>query len=256
MSSQRINICGIHIDRLSFAETVDSIIEHASSISPVPGYVVTPNAQHVVLYQEDIHLREIYQGAHLVVPDGVPLLWAATLLGTPLKGRVNGTDLITEICRKAALSQLKVFFLGGRPSAAEETGKILRSYYTNLDIAGSCCPPYGFENDPAQIREVNSCIREAKPHILFVALGSPKQEYWLFENAHEIGVPISIGIGSGLDFISNQVKRAPNWMQKAGLEWAFRLFSEPRRLWKRYLIGNPLFLWCVLKQRLDLSSFR
>jgi N-acetylglucosaminyldiphosphoundecaprenol N-acetyl-beta-D-mannosaminyltransferase len=254
MMSQRISICGVQIDKLSFNETVDAIVEHASSNLNIPRYVVTPNVQHIVLLQKDSYLRKVYRHAFLVVPDGVPLLWAASFLGTPLRGRVNGTDLFVRLCEMAAKLRLRVFFLGGRPGAAEGAGRVLKSRYSDLEIAGICCPHYGFEKDPVEIRRINAEIRTAAPHILFVALGTPKQEYWLYTNNHLINVPISIGIGASLDFVSGTVKRSPRWMQRLGLEWAFRLMVEPHRLWRRYIFGNPFFLWLVLRQRLGMVS--
>jgi len=247
----RASICGVKIDRHSFDEVVEAITNYAVS-GDVPEYVVTPNAQHVLTFQKDAYFRDIYHKAFLVVPDGVPLLWAAKLLKTPLNGRVNGTDLFEQLCAIAADKDLKVFLLGGRPRAADKAAQVLQSRHPTLNIAGTYCPPYGFEADAEELAKINRIIKIAAPHILFVGLGAPKQEYWIYANYKEVGVPISIGIGVSFELVSGMVTRAPVWMQKIGLEWFFRLMMEPRRLWQRYLIGNALFVWLVLKQRLGL----
>lgn len=250
----KVDVCGVKIDKYNFDEAVEAIVHHALS-QATPKYVVTPNAHHILLLQEDAHFREIYQNALLVVPDGVPIVWASKFLGRPLPGRVNGTDLFQRLCEVASEKGLRVFLLGGRPGAADSAAQVLQHKHPGLNIVGTYCPPYGFEEDTAELALVNTKIKAASPHILFVGLGAPKQEYWMYANYQEIGVPISIGIGVSFELVSGMVTRAPVWMQKLGLEWFFRLVVEPRRLWKRYIIGNPHFLWLVLKQRLGLLSF-
>lgn len=245
----RVNICGTGVDRYSFDEVVEIIIQHALTSSN-PEYVVTPNAHHILMLQKDRDFQKIYHGAFLSVPDGVPLLWAARFLGTPLRGRVNGTDLFERLCAVASEMDLKVFLLGGRPGAAEKAKDTLKSRYPGLKIVGTYCPPYGFESDAEELARINSRIQAAAPHILFVGLGAPKQEKWIYANYQTSGVPISVGIGVSFELVSDMVRRAPVVMQKMGLEWLFRLLVEPRRLWQRYIIGNPLFIWLVLKQRL------
>lgn len=244
----RVNICGVEVDSYSFNEVIEIIIKHIL-LSPTPEYVVTPNAYHIILLRQDSDFQEIYRNAFLVVPDGVPLLWAAKFLGTPLNGRVNGTDLFERLCSIAAQKNLKIFLLGGRPGAAEKASEVLLTRHPALDVAGTYCPPYGFETDPEELEKINAQIRTAAPHLLFVGLGAPKQEKWISANYEKLNVPISVGIGVSFELVADLVKRAPVWMQKTGLEWLFRLLVEPQRLWQRYIIGNPLFVWMVLKQR-------
>jgi N-acetylglucosaminyldiphosphoundecaprenol N-acetyl-beta-D-mannosaminyltransferase len=251
----RINIGGVKIDRYSFDEVVERIVAHALS-GGAPQYVVTPNAQHILTLQQDAHFREIYSKAFLVVPDGVSLLWAAKFLQAPLKDRVNGTDLFERLCAIAADKGLKIFLLGGRPDAAEKAKETLQARHSGLKIVDIHCPPYGFESMPAELALINSKIKAAAPHILFVGLGAPKQEYWIYANYQELEIPISVGIGVSFELVADMVRRAPLWMQKMGLEWFFRLIVEPRRLWSRYIIGNPLFIWLVLRQRLGLYKFK
>jgi N-acetylglucosaminyldiphosphoundecaprenol N-acetyl-beta-D-mannosaminyltransferase len=251
----KVNICNVEIDKYSFDEVVEAIAHHALS-GGEPEYVVTPNAQHILLIQKDAHFSEIYRNAFLVVPDGVSLLWAAKFLQTPLLGRVNGTDLFERLCAIAPEKGLKIFLLGGRPGAVEKARDTLQARHPGLEIVGTYCPPYGFESKPAEEALISSKIKAAAPHILFLGLGTPKQEYWIYAHYQELKVPISVGIGGSFDLVADIVKRAPVWMQKMGLEWFFRLIIEPGRLWQRYVIGNPLFILLVLKQRLGLSKFK
>lgn len=251
MHRQRVNICGTLIDPYTLDEAIEEIIRYASSTAS-PAYVVTPNAQHILLLQQDSAFREAYRNALLVVPDGVPLLWAATFLRTPLRGRVNGTDLFEKLCAVAAQQGLRVFLLGGNPGSADGAAQTLRLRHPQLQVAGYC-PPRGFEKDPIELGQITAKIKSAMPHLLFVGLGSPKGEQWIYSYHREVGVPISVGVGASLDLVAGVFKRAPKHMQERGLEWLYRLLIEPRRLWRRYLLGNPRFLWQVLKQRIGLS---
>ncbi|MGB3649774.1 MAG: WecB/TagA/CpsF family glycosyltransferase [Rivularia sp. (in: cyanobacteria)] len=245
----KVNICGVKIDNYSFDRVTERIVDHALT-GVLPSYVVTPNAQHVISLQRDAVFRDIYDKAFLAVPDGVSLLWSAKFLQTPLNGRVNGTDLFEELSAVAEKKGLKIFLLGGRPGAAEAAKRVLLSRHPDLKIVGTHCPPYGFESQPEELASINSKIKAAAPDILFVGLGAPKQEKWIYENYQQLGVPVSLGIGVSFELVADMVQRAPLWMQKWGLEWLFRLIVEPKRLWKRYVMGNPQFLWLVIKQRL------
>ncbi|MBW4670964.1 MAG: WecB/TagA/CpsF family glycosyltransferase [Cyanomargarita calcarea GSE-NOS-MK-12-04C] len=247
----RVNIGGIEIDKYSFYEVIETIGNHVLTKGQ-PSYVVTPNAQHIISLQKDNRFREIYRKAFLVVPDGVSLLWSAKFLQTPLNGRVNGTDLFERLCEVAQEKGLKIFLLGGRPGAAEKAKETLQKRLVGIQIVGTHCPPYEFESQEKEVALINTKIKAAAPDILFVGLGAPKQEYWIHDNYQELGVPISVGIGVSFELVANMVQRAPVWMQKWGLEWLFRLIVEPKRLWKRYVMGNPQFLWLVLMQRLGL----
>lgn len=247
----QVNICGIKVDSYSLDQVVNDIVNHIE-FSRSPEYVVTPNAHHIVLLQRNDKFREIYQQARWVVPDGVSLLWAAKFLNTPLAGRVNGTDLFEQLCAVSAARNLKVFLLGGRPGAAEKAAQVLTARHPGLKIVGTYCPPYGFHLDQKEQEKINFVIRQAAPDLLFVGLGAPKQEYWIYNNCQRVDVPVSLGIGVSFELVSGVVKRAPKWMQKSGLEWFFRLLMEPRRLWQRYLVTNIAFILLVLKQKLKL----
>jgi len=143
------------------------------------------------------------------------------------------------------------FFLGGRPGAAVKSAEVLRNKYSNIQIVGEYSPPFGFENDKFENEKIVRTIKEVHPDIVFVGLGAPKQEKWIFSHYKELNVPVCIGVGVTFEYISGMVKRAPIWMQKTGLEWLWRLLSEPKRLWKRYLVDAMVFFWMVLKQKMN-----
>jgi len=243
----RIDICGIRIDNVSFKETIGKIEGFISDRSNV--YAVTPNIDHIVKLQMNEEFRNIYSGASLVLADGMPVIWASKFLGTPLKERISGADLFTRLCAAAAEKRYKVFFLGGREGAASGACEALRKRYPDIQIAGFYSPPFGFENDENENVKIVNMVKAANPDILFVGLGAPKQEKWIYSHYKELRVPVSIGIGAAFEFVSGMVKRAPRWMQKAGLEWLWRLLMEPGRLWKRYLVEDMRFFWLVLKQK-------
>jgi N-acetylglucosaminyldiphosphoundecaprenol N-acetyl-beta-D-mannosaminyltransferase len=244
----RIGIGHALVHNCSFEEAADAIIRHAKA-SREPAFVATANAQHIVLLNQDRRLREAYNQADLIVADGAALLWAARLYGRPFKERVAGVDLFQRLCGQAAKNNLHVFFLGGRPNSADAAAAVLKGRFPTLQVTTSC-PPLGFEADGEAFAKTLDEIRSAKPDILFVALGAPKQEYWIYEHGIHLPVSVLIGVGGSFEMVSGAVRRAPVWMQSAGFEWLHRFLHEPRRLWRRYLIGNFQFAAIVLLQTL------
>lgn len=240
-------LAGVRIDSDSFVDVVAKTLERVAQAGPMD-YIVTPNAHHIMLLQDDVRLREIYEHAFLVVPDGVPLLWAARCLNQPLNGRVNGTDLFEQLCSIAARRNLTVFLLGGREGAADVAAAKLRERHPDIKILGTYCPPFGFECDPAECERIIERINEARPDLLFVGLGAPKQEYWMYDNRFRVRAQMALGIGVSFEFVGGIVARAPRWMQVSGLEWFFRLITEPKRMWKRYLVGNIYFCYLIVRE--------
>jgi N-acetylglucosaminyldiphosphoundecaprenol N-acetyl-beta-D-mannosaminyltransferase len=245
---ETIDILGIRITNISLEDAVNRIEELIKK--KAFSYTVTPNVDVLVKLQTDISFRQIYQEADLVVADGVPLLWAARFLGTPLKGRVNGTDLFERLVARAAETGESIFLLGGEEGSAEKSADRLRERHPNLKIVGWYCPPFGFELDKEENDKILCLIGEARPTYLFVGLGSPKQEKWIVKHCPAMGVRHAIGIGVSFSFVAGMIKRAPRWMQRSGLEWLWRLGAEPQRLWHRYLVDDPRFFWLVLNQKI------
>ncbi|MGA7524231.1 MAG: WecB/TagA/CpsF family glycosyltransferase [Acidobacteriaceae bacterium] len=253
-TNTRSTILGLSIDNVTLSEAVDNII--ASVRSGAYSYAVTPNVDHVMKLRHDPRLREAYDGARFVFADGVPLLWAATLLRQPLRERVNGTDLFERLCERSAAERLRVFLLGGSPGAAEGAARELRRRHPELAIAGWECPEFGFHTDKARCLELQRRIAASNADVLFVGLGAPKQEEWICHYGEGTGVRFAIGIGVSFSFVGGEIPRAPQWMQKCGLEWFRRLISEPTRLWRRYLVDDIGFLPMVLHEVLMQSMRR
>jgi N-acetylglucosaminyldiphosphoundecaprenol N-acetyl-beta-D-mannosaminyltransferase len=243
----KVNILGIELDNLGLEDILKLIEDFISN--GIPRYIVTPNVDHLILRRKDIEFEEAYKNASLIVPDGVPLLWASRFLGSPLMGRVNGTDLFLKISELSAKKGYGIFLLGAEEGVAEKTAMVLRDKYPNLRIAGTYSPYFGFEKDRDENEKIVHLIRESHPDILFTSLGSPKGEKWIYRYYKSLGVPLSLNVGASFDFVSGRVKRAPIWMQRNGLEWLWRLFKEPGRLWRRYLIRDIGFFYLVFRQR-------
>jgi N-acetylglucosaminyldiphosphoundecaprenol N-acetyl-beta-D-mannosaminyltransferase len=247
----RVGVGHALIDNCSSEQVCASIIAHAQN-GGKPAYVITPNAQHIVLLEKDQRLQEIYDHADLVIPDGISLLIAARLYGRSLQQRVAGVDVFKVLCGQAADANLHVFLLGGRPGSAELAATVLKSTYPNLRCS-TYCPIFGFEQSPSALKETADAIASAHPDILFVAFGAPKQEYWIYEHGLQLSVPVCIGVGGSFEIVGGVVPRAPMWAQNIGCEWLYRLCREPRRMWRRYIFGNLEFAAIVLRQRIRRS---
>lgn len=218
------------------------------------GWAVTINLDHLRRCERKPEYAAMIASAEVVVADGMPLVWAAKIQGTPLPERVAGSDLVSSIAESAAAHERSIYLLGGNPGTADAAAEALKERYTELRIAGTHCPPFGFEHDTSELNLINDLLTEAQPDIVYVALGSPKQEL-LIQRIREV-LPGAwwLGIGISFSFLSGDVQRAPKWMQKLGIEWVHRLMQEPGRLARRYLLeGIPfgLKLMCgAMRQRL------
>lgn len=233
------------IDKLNRRTAVDAVIRAAKSGKPT--YVVTPNSDHIVRLEKDAELREIYAHADIVIADGMPVVWASKLLGEPLEERVTGADLMPDVCARAAKEGLSIFMLGAAEGVALEARRRLEALYPGLICVGTYSPPYGFEEKPEFCDQIVGLIQKASPDIIFVGLGAPKQEKWIFRNYKKFPKGVFLGIGASIDFCAGNVKRAPVWLQKSGLEWTYRLVQEPKRLAKRYAV-DTLVLWIIARE--------
>lgn len=233
-----IRLLGVELHRVSEIEAIQYILDQLDADRG--GVVVTPNLDHLRRCQTDKSFGAFVAEAELVVADGMPLVWASRIQGTPLPQRVAGSDLITSLSAAAAGRGKSIFLLGGSPGTAEGAAQILKRDFPTLRVAGTCCPPMGFEHDPVEYHKLEAQLSAARPDIVFVALGSPKQEQ-LIERIRQV-LPRAwwLGVGVSFSFLTGHVKRAPKWIQSLGIEWVHRLCQEPRRLFKRYLIqGIP-----------------
>lgn len=240
-------ILGTPIDDVTMSEALDRIDEFiAFGRQSGKGHqIATVNADFVVKSLHDAKLRRILQESDMATADGMPLVWSARLLGVPLADRVTGADMVPALAQRAAEKGYSIYLLGAAPGVAQQAAEVLQERYPGLRIAGvsSPSPELVARRDPSI---VEAC-RAARPDILLVAFGNPKQEKWIYDQAADLSIPVMMGVGGTLDFIAGVTKRAPEWMQRSGWEWLYRLAQEPRRLWKRYavdLVGfTYFFLW-------------
>lgn len=246
-----IVILGVPFDSVTTSEAIQSIERMIASRKP--HYVITANVDFVVQAQSDIELRRIFFDAHLVLCDGTPLVWASRLLGNRLPERVAGSDIVPMLLELSAERGYRVFFLGATGESLQRATGNLKLRLPELVIAGSYSPPFRklLEMDHEEIRRQ---IQQAKPDLLFVALGCPKQEKWIAMHYRDLRVPIAMGVGATIDFLAGSVKRAPLWMQRSGMEWAFRLAQEPRRLARRYATDLFVFGHRILRQAWELHG--
>jgi len=228
---QPVTLLGVAFGNVTFTETLIRIEEMITSHQP--HYVCTANVDFLVQARRDAELRRILNEAHLLLCDGLPLVWASRWLGSPLPERVAGSDLVPQLIRLAAKKNHRLFFLGATPEANEQAVANVRAQFPDVAIAGHYSPPFR-PLPEMDHEEIAGRIRAVQPDILLVAFGCPKAEKWMAANYRALGVPVMIGVGGTIDFLAGRMKRAPLWMQRAGLEWIFRLSQEPRRLFRRY----------------------
>lgn len=218
------------------------IASHRQRGGPVH-QIITLNPEFVWAARKNPAFRETINHAALVLPDGIGIIWASRILACPFPERVTGVDLLPQLAACSARQGYRLFLLGAAPSVAQEVARIFQRRFPGLEIAGT----YAGSPAPADAERILHLIRAARPDILTVAYGAPRQDLWIRQHAQalgEAGVSIAIGVGGAYDFISGRVPRAPRWMQRAGLEWAFRLLRQPRRLWRmRVLFPMGALVW-------------
>jgi N-acetylglucosaminyldiphosphoundecaprenol N-acetyl-beta-D-mannosaminyltransferase len=232
-------LAGLPFDQVTEAQAVEHIV--AASLRGQGGWVATPNTDICRLGRRDAALRRLVAGAPLVVADGMPLVWAARLRGTPLPERVAGGSLIYSLSRAAAGRGLSIYLLGGAPGVPQRAAAELGRRYPALVVAGTDAPPPGFDTDPVAVGAVRQRLVAAAPDIVFVGLGCPKQERLIGQLAPALPRAWFLGVGAAIPYAAGTLPRAPRWMRQAGLAWLFRLAREPRRLFRRYIVHDLPF---------------
>ncbi|MAO19906.1 MAG: glycosyltransferase [Phycisphaerae bacterium] len=234
-----VSLFGVRFACITESQSVDWICDRAESAHGA--FIVTANLDHLRRCCVDPSYRAIVEDANLVVADGMPLIWASKIQGAPLlPERVAGSSMTISLCEIAASRGLSIYLLGGDEGVAERAAGVLRERYPKIQVAGYHCPPFGFEKSKEQIDVIRDGLASTSPDIVLVALGSPKQEKLIHEMRSVCPKACWIGVGISLSFITGDVVRAPEWVQKAGIEWLHRLIQEPKRLFRRYVIqGIP-----------------
>jgi N-acetylglucosaminyldiphosphoundecaprenol N-acetyl-beta-D-mannosaminyltransferase len=242
------SVLGVPLALTDYERTMDWI--DATIHTGGKGYVCVAATHTVVACQDDPELRAAVHGAALVVPDGQPVVWAMNALGHELTGRVYGPDLMAKYCERSALAGTRMFLYGGRNQGAlVQLALNLRRRFPGVQIVGGYSPPFRALSDEERAAVVAE-INHAKPDVVWVGIGVPKQEKWMAEMHERLAAPVLVGVGAAFDFHAGLIPQAPSWMQAAGLEWLYRLSKEPRRLWRRYLTYNPRFVLGFARQYL------
>lgn len=241
---KRIDLMGVPVDALTMAETVARVAEIIEEGTPRQHMAV--NAGKVVKMLKDVELREVVLNSDLLNADGAAIVYASRILGTPLPERVTGIDLMEHVVRMAAEKGYKPYFLGAKRAIVERVVEIYRERYPSLEIAGFRDGYFTAEEE----QRVAETVRDSGAHILFVAMSSPKKETFLGRHMQTMNVPFCMGVGGSFDVVAGKVQRAPAWMRENGLEWAYRLKQEPRRMLRRNAIESPKFVALVLRARL------
>lgn len=244
-------VIDIPVDLGSLAAIAQNIINNVSEPENSGGYICVANVHMLTVAHENPKFRSVLEQANLTIPDGMPLVWTQKLKGHHDAERVCGPDLMLELCRLASELNQAIFLLGGNPKTLELLTLKLITQFPKLRIAGAH-PPNLLPEEPSLDLHLIEQINQSGASLLFVGLGCPKQEFWCATHAPYLK-PLSIGVGAAFDFHAGTKKRPPLWMQRIGLEWLYRLVSEPRRLFKRYFVSNTAFLYYSLK---DIFAYR
>ena len=247
MPLKRMRFMNSYIDNVTMEEAIDHIEECIQQRKV--GQVITPNVDQIVRMETDGYFKEICDNAELLLTDGHPLLWIAKWYGTPIKEKICGSDLVPCLCEVAAQKGYSVFLLGAAPGVAQRAANKLLEKFPNLKVAGVYSPPMGFEKDREEIDRINQMLRNSHADMLFVGMGVPKQDIFIYENMAVYQIPMSFSIGGTIDFIAGEQKRAPKWVSKIGMEWFYRLCQSPKRMFKRYIIDDSKILKLAWKYR-------
>lgn len=236
-----------YITNVTMAEAVSGIEDMIASGKK--SYVVAINVDVVMKIEEDAYLKEITDRADMVLVDGTPLVWISKYYKQPVKEKVSGSDLVPQLCKTAAQKGYTLFILGGKDGIAAQAKIKLEEQLPGIQIVGTYAPPIGFEKDCEELNRINTIISQAKPDLLITCFGCPKQEKFIYENYQKYDAAVSVCAGATVDFLAGNVKRAPQWMSNNGLEWLYRFFQEPRRLFKRYFVDDVQILRLIRKYR-------
>ena len=252
MTFDRTNVLGIGVSAINLSTAIDTIDDWIAS--GTRSYVCVTGVHGVMESQQDVELRQVYNNAGLVTPDGMPLVWLNKLHGHQHVDRVYGPDLMLALCDHSQTTGYRHFLYGGQDGVPELLADRLIEQFPQVQIVGTYSPPFRTLSDEED-EEIVEMINQTGAEIVWVGLGAPKQERWMATHVGRLDAAALIGVGAAFDFHAGLKPQAPRWMQRSGLEWFFRLSTEPRRLWKRYLIHNPSFIASVILQETGLRRY-
>lgn len=237
-----VPIAAIDLDRA--ATRIEQLIKQDSRV-----FVAAVNVHGIMESEDNPRLKHVYHQAELCVPDGMPTVWIGRLRGHRRMQRVYGPDLMLELLRRSPSKGYTHYLFGGRPGTPERLKAYLEARFPGVNIVGTCAPPFRTMSDKEEA-ELTEEIQQLRPDLFWISLGCPKQEYWMATHVGKLQTQVMIGVGVAFNFLIGDVPQAPRWMMNMGLEWFYRLCREPRRLWRRYVVLNPRFIWRVFRREL------
>lgn len=252
-AKSQFKVLGVRVDTVQMPEVI-SRMETWIQQHERTHYIAVTGMHGVAEAQNSPFFKQVLNGADLVVPDGISLVWMGRLRGQRLKRRVCGPDLMPVFCAQTAEKGYRHFFYGGAPGVAGRVAEVLARRFAGLQLAGTYSPPFRPLTDPEE-KEILTLIESSRPDVLWVGLSTPKQERWMYEHRDKLSVPVMVGVGAAFDFTIGRIKRAPPWIGQHGLEWLWRLVAEPRRLWRRDLVCGSKFVFSVTLELLGLRRF-
>ena len=253
LKQRSLRILGIKINSVNLTGAVDILDGYIDQKNH--RYICVCPVSTIVGCQKDKEFKRAVNLADFVTPDGVPLVWLSRLIGYSNIGRVYGPDLMSGFLKYSQGKEYRHFFYGGTEGVLDRLIENLGKEFPSLKIAGRYSPPFR-KLDSDEDKHIIDVINKACPDVLWIGIGSPKQEKWMYEHLDKVNAKVMVGVGAAFDFLSGTKKQAPKWMQKMSLEWLFRLLTEPRRLWKRYLFGNSKFLYLLYKESISGRLFK
>lgn len=247
ITTDKVRILDVDIDNVTELEVLNQLDR---------GIVFTPNVDHLLLLEKDAEFLKVYETADYKLCDSKILYYVSRFLGTPIKEKISGSDFFPSFCNYHKDNQaITVFLLGAKEGVARQAQENLNTKLGRKIVVGAHSPSFGFEKNEQECQEIIEEINSSGATVLAIGVGAPKQEKWIYKYKDQLpNIKIFLAIGATIDFEAGNKKRAPKWVTEIGLEWLHRLLSEPKRLWKRYLIGGPIFCWLILKQKLHIRS--
>lgn len=244
---EKQSLLNTYINNVNMNETLLVIDEMISSNKK--NYIVAINVDVVMKIEKDSYLKKIIDEADMTLVDGKPLIWISKWHKKPVKAKVSGSDLVPELCKRAANKGYSIFIIGGKDGIAEQARVNLEKNYSGIKVVGTYAPPIGFEKDEKEVGRINKMISDVHPDLLIVCFGCPKQEKWIYENYIKYDAKVSVCAGATVDFLAGNVNRAPKWMSDCGLEWFYRFLMEPKRMFKRYFLDDVKIIKLIRKYK-------
>lgn len=236
MDMKRIRLLNTHINNLTLKEIERYLDDRVKDRKPA--HLVSLNVDQVIKVENNAEFSKIVDEAELVITDGTPIVWISKLKKTPIVEKIPGPQLAESLIKYSCEKGYKIFLLGAKEGVAAKAASLMEKKYPGLQIVGTYSPPFGFESNPKEIDRMNNMLKDSGADIVIIGLSAPKQEIFVYNNKDKYRIPLSLSLGAAIDFLAGNVKRAPEWVNKCGMEWFYRFILEPKRLFKRYFMDD------------------